>query len=235
MVTVAARELPEAVRLLIKYPSRQRPHVFVETLAAYHGNLARPDLCEIIVAADTDDRTMRSGAVTSAVAAAPCAASIHYGRHRNKVEAINSFIDSATRPWDIVLLASDDMIPCERGYDDLIRDAMAEHYPDTMGALWWPDGRVTEINTIQCLGRRLYEAQGSIYHPAYRSLWCDNEATDVGTRDGTLKRMDRTIIRNESPDWGGTHERDSLYRRNNRLFSIDRHTYQQRKAKGFPA
>lgn len=223
------------MRLLIKYPSRQRPQVFVETFDAYCRNLARPDLCEIIVAADNDDRTMRGDGVLSAINSAPCAASIHYGRHRTKIEAINSFMDSPTKPWDIVLLASDDMIPCEHGYDDSIRDAMQQHYPDTMGALWWPDGKVDSINTIQCLGRALYDSWGYIYHPAYRSLWCDNEATDVGLRDGTLRRMDRTIIRNESPDWGGSHSRDQLYRRNNRLFSIDKATYERRKAKGFPA
>lgn len=209
--------------------------MFRQTLSAYDALLAKPELCEIIVTADDDDRTMRAQSVRAALEGCRARAAIHHGRHRTKVEAINAHMDRATMPWDIVLLASDDMIPCEAGYDDAIRDAMSEIYPDTGGALWWPDGKVEAINTIQCLGRRLYEAQGWIYHPAYRSLWCDNEATETGLRDGTLAKMDRVIIRNESPDWGGAHRRDSLYARNNRLFRIDKATFERRKAQGFPA
>lgn len=222
------------MRLLIKYPSRGRKAQFIQTLNIYASRLARPDLCHILVTADNDDAAMKTPAVLSAIESCGVSASIHYGPNKSKIEAINADMNKAPEPWDIVLLASDDMIPQIDGYDDAIRLAMRENYPHTQGALWWWDGRQDRINTIQCLGRLEYARLGYLYHPAYLSLWCDNEATDVGLRDGKLMFINRCIIRNESPDWGGNQKRDKLYQRNNRLYNIDRKTYESRKALGFP-
>jgi len=221
------------MRLLIKYPSRQRPDQFVKTLNTYASMVDRPDLCEIIVSADTSDISMHRRVVTEAIERCPVKCSIHYGHSRCKVEAINADMEMA-EPWDIVLLASDDMIPQVQGYDNAIQLSMQENYPDTGGGLWWYDGRQKDINTIQCLGRKEYGRLGYLYHPDYKSLWCDNEATDVGRRDNTLRFIDRCIIRNESPDWGGNQKRDPLYRRNNSFYHIDQKTYERRKALNFP-
>ena len=222
------------MHLLIKYPTRARPKQFIETLGIYASKLARPDLCHILISADLDDRTMRRPDVLAAINGCGVSASIHYGPNKSKIEAVNANMDQAPDPWDIVLLASDDMIPQEHGYDEAIRIAMRENFPHTDGALWWWDGRQDRINTIQCIGRLEYERLGYIYHPDYLSLWCDNEATDVGLRYKKLIYTGRCIIRNESPDWGGKQKRDELYRRNNKLYNVDRKTYESRKALGFP-
>ena len=212
-------------RLLLKYPTRQRPTQFVETLGEYYSKLARPDLAEVVVTCDNDDRTMQQYRDIPY---------IHYGDHKTKVQAINADVDKAASPWDIVLLVSDDMIPQVHGFDDIIRRAMAQHYADTDGELWFYDGRQDRINTIQCVGRKRYDHLGYLYHPAYTSLWCDNEATDVGLRDGKLAFIRECIIKNESPDWGGRQKSDILYRRNNKFYKSDRKIYEDRKAKGFP-
>jgi hypothetical protein len=211
-------------RLLLKYPTRARPEQFVETLNEYVFKLDRPDLAEVVISCDIDDSTMAQyGHMTS----------IHYGRNRTKVQAINADIDKAQSEWDILLLVSDDMIPQVQGYDTKIREQFAKHHPDTDGELWLYDGRQDRINTIQCLGRKRYDHLGYIYHPAYTSLWCDNEATDVGLRDGKLTFVQECIIKNESPDWGGNQRGDELYRRNNKFYHADRRVYEQRKRKGF--
>jgi hypothetical protein len=212
------------MRLLLKYPTRARPAQFVETLNEYVMKLDRPDLCEVIISCDIDDVTMTQYSHMTA---------IHYGRNKSKVQAINADMDKARTEWDIVLLVSDDMIPQVKGYDTKIREAFAHNYPDTDGELWLYDGRQTRINTIQCLGRKRYEHLGYIYHPAYTSLWCDNEATEVGLRDGKLTFVQECIIKNESPDWGGNQQGDDLYRKNNRYYHSDRRIYEQRKRKGF--
>lgn len=221
------------MRLLIKYPTRQRPKQFLETLAAYAGRLYKPEQTVILVTCDTDDRTMQTPAIRHAVATCGVECHIIYGPNKSKVEAINYGMNTVDW-WDIVLLASDDMIPQVDGYDEAIRIAMRENYPHTDGALWWWDGRQKSINTIQCLGRLEYERMGYLYHHDYLSLWCDNEATDVGLKDGKLRFIDRCIIKNESPDWGGNQRKDALYTRNNKLYHIDRRTYERRKALDFP-
>jgi hypothetical protein len=217
------------MRLLIKYPSRQRPQQFIETLRAYVANLDSPELCEVIVSVDVNDPTMQRPEVRSAIANCPVKCSIHYGRNTSKVQAINADIERAG-PWDIVLLASDDMIPQVKGYDTLIRGAFLSN----PCAIWMWDGRQDRINTIQCLSRAEYDRLGYLYHPSYRSLWCDNEATDVGLRDGRLAKVPGLIIKNESPDWGGNQKQDKLYRVNNSWYQKDQMNYERRKAAGFP-
>lgn len=225
--------IPE-YKLLIRYPSRQRPAQFIETLGIYCSMLDRPDLCEIIVTADADDTMMYRSSVKQAVKdCAPCKLPIQYGRGRGKIDAINRDIEKAG-PWDIVLLASDDMIVQEKGYDTIIREQMARNYPDTDGALWFWDGRQTRINTIECVGRKRYDQFGYLYHPSYKSLWSDNESSEIGLRDGKLTYIDRCIIKNESPDWQGSQVRDSLYKRNNQWFRHDEQNYKRRKALNFP-
>lgn len=220
-----AEDLIPAYRLLLKYPTRGRPKQFEQTAAIYLTLLDAPDLAEIVVTCDHDDQTMRPYRNT---------AGIHYGGNHSKVQAINADMDKAVQPWDIVLLVSDDMIPQVKGYDTRIREAMARNHPDTDGELWFFDGRQKAINTIQCIGRKRYDALGHIYHPAYTSLWCDNEATDVGLRDGKLTFIDDCIIKNESPDWGGVQKSDRLYARNNGFYKTDRAIYERRKLQGFP-
>jgi hypothetical protein len=220
-----AEGLTPKYRLLLKYPTRGRPKQFEETRAMYIGMLDEPDLAEMLVTCDHDDHTMRPYRHNSGV---------HYGGNHTKIQAINADIGKAQRPWDIVLLVSDDMIPQVKGYDTCIREAMAKNYPDTDGDLWFFDGRQRAINTIQCMGRKRYDTIGHLYHPAYTSLWCDNEATDVGLRDGKLAFIDECIIKNESPDWGGNQKRDRLYLRNNSFYKSDRAIYERRKAQGFP-
>ena len=86
-------------------------------------------------------------------------------------------------------------------------------------------------------GRAYYDSLGYIYHPSYKSLFCDNEQTEVGLRDGKLVKVDVELFKKMSPDWRnrGTHIRtDELYRRNNRLYVTDKKNYESRKALGFP-
>ena len=218
------------MRLLIKYPTRERPEQFEETLGKYVDLLERPQDTLIHVVVDIDDQPMHLHAATL-LEVAKVETELDLHPKRGKIAAIN--YATLTRPWDILLLASDDMIPQLEGYDEIIRAAFQTHYPDTDGALWIHDGRQDSICTIVCMGRKYYERFGYIYHPAYTSLWCDNEQTEVAVNLGKMLKLP-SIIRNESPDWFGSHKRDALYRRNNAWFKRDRMTYRKRRKAGFP-
>ena len=83
-----------------------------------------------------------------------------YGDSDSKIHAINRDIELADE-WDIVLLASDDMTPKVKGYDNIIRNKMKEFYPDTDGILWFNDGHQTNrLNTLCILGKKYYEKVG---------------------------------------------------------------------------
>ena len=183
--------------------------------------LADADNTSFLVTVDRDDRTM--------VGVYPDA-HIHQGR--GKIAAINAHMDKAGE-WDIVLLASDDMLPQVHGYDNAIREAFETHFKDTDGFLWINDGRQEKICTILCMGRKYYLRFGYLYYPAYRSFYCDNESLDVAQALGKVVKVP-CLIRHEHPMWGGSHPQDGLYRKNNQWFKADERTYKRRKAQGFP-
>jgi len=221
------------MRLLIKYPTRQRPGQFAKTIEAYSANLSDPSNTRIMVTVDRNDRTMEQRILHVPLSRSSCIYEVNINDGIGKIAAINSGMDKSG-DWDIVLLASDDMIPQVFGYDDIIRTAMRDHYPDTDGALWINDGRQDAICTIVCMGRKYAERFGlKLYHPSYKSLWCDNEWTDIAVALGKITKLP-CIIRNESPDWGGNQKKDRLYLKNNSYFRLDQRNYERRKAQGFP-
>ena len=220
------------MRLLIKYPTRQRPEQFAKTLAAYHDNLGDPVNTRFLITVDRNDRTMAGTWRNEIFLAMKCGVGLDIHHGKGKIAAINSGMEHAGE-WDIVLLASDDMIPLGPRYDGAIRDAMRTYFPDTDGALWIHDGRQDRICTIVCMGRKYYDRFGYIYHPSYRSLWCDNEWTEVAQALGKIERLPE-LIRNESPDWQGNQKMDRLYRTNNQYYRVDERNYNHRKAAGFP-
>jgi hypothetical protein len=88
------------------------------------------------------------------------------------------------------------MIPEFSGYDSALRDNMEHYFPDTDGVLWFNDGfQKHNLNTLCILGRKYYQRFGYIYHPAYKSLWCDNEFTVVASLLKKQLYFDKVIIR----------------------------------------
>ena len=117
---------------------------------------------------------------------------MYYGNSKTKIEACNADMEKVEYPWDIVVLVSDDMVPIVRGYDDVIRSHMIASFPDTNGILWFNDGHQGEnLNTLSVMGRTMYQSFGYIYHPSYKSFYCDTEFTD-----GNVAAVDDEFNRN---------------------------------------
>ena len=135
--------------------------------------------------------------------------------------------------FDIVLLASDDMVPQIKGFDTIIKEKMLSNYPDTDGVLWFNDGyKGDTLNTLCILGKKYYDRFNYIYNPEYKSVWCDNEFMDVSKLLNKVTYFDITIIRHEHPDWGfGSN--DSIHMSNIKNESNDRITYERRKKINF--
>lgn len=157
-----------------------------------------------------------------------------FGDNKSKIEAINADMDNAPA-FDILMLASDDMIPLVKGFDNIIREKMLEEFPDTDGVLWFNDGyRGNELNTLCILGRAYYERFGYIYHPAYKSLWCDNEFTQVSKALNKQTYIDQVIIKHDHPHVPGSkHKADKLMVENDKADAEDRETFLRRQAVNF--
>ena len=202
---------------------------FLKVLNTYVRNLD-DKTTKIIVSCDLDDITMTEEHIKDVIEQYDNV-TMFYGNNKSKIEAINADLDNVD--FDILLLASDDMIPVVKGYDTIIKNNMSKLYPDTDGVLWFNDGyQGNKLNTLCILGKKYYDRFGYIYNPEYISVWSDNEFMDVGNILGKQTYFDEVIIQHQHPDWG-FGERDMVHTNNLVNESKDRQTYIKRKEKNF--
>ena len=189
------------MKLLVKFPTRNRKDKFFKVFKKYQNLCEDLDNTYFLITLDNDDEDMSSSEVNDIFNTFKNV-KVVYGNSDSKIHAINRDIE-LVGDWDIILLASDDMTPKVKGYDNIIRNKMKEYYPDTDGILWFNDGHQgNNLNTLCILGKKYYDRFGYIYHPEYKSVWSDNEFMIVGNLLGKQTYFDEVIIEHEHPDWG---------------------------------
>lgn len=194
-----------------------------------------PDKIGVCISIDEDDSSMTRNLVREEVLRIlkPCAwKTIWIGNNKTKIQAANADIEKVDWSWDIVVLVSDDMRPQVKGWDDVLRTHMTARFPDTDGILWCNDGaQGDKLNTLSVLGRTMYQRMGYIYHPDYKSLFCDTEFTDQckGVYASKCLYIPHCIIRHEHPFTGFESRMDALYQRNQVYWREDMMTYIRRK------
>jgi hypothetical protein len=219
------------MKLLIKFPTRNRKNKFFTVLKQYQRLCEDIENTFFLITLDNDDDEMNSPEVADIFTTFKNIKYV-YGDSTSKIHAINRDIETIDE-WDIVLLASDDMTPKVKGYDNIIRNKMKEHYPDTDGVLWFNDGHQgNNLNTLCILGKKYYERFNYIYHPEYKSVWSDNEFMLVGNILKKQTYFDEVIIEHEHPDWGYGN-RDVIHRINSQNESHDRNLFTTRKNNNF--
>jgi len=185
------------MKLLIKFPTRGRKEKFFNVLDKYYDNLDDVDNVRFVITCDNDDDTMNTKEVR-ALFDDYKNLEYHYGDSKSKIEAVNNDINDLD--FDILLLASDDMVPQTKGYDTIIKDNMGKYYPDKDGVLWFYDGYRRDLNTLCVMGVKYYKRFNYIYHPDYNSFYCDNEFTIVANRLKRQQYIDTCIIKHLHPD-----------------------------------
>ncbi len=220
------------MKILFKYPTYKRPDWFKFTLEKYISMLSNKYDYEFRITLNTDDCTMNCDAMKSYMNSKPNL-KYFYGKHKTKIEAVNADMNDVE--FDILVLVSDDMIPQMKGFDVLIVEAMLEHFPDMDGALHFDDGLYGGDRTItlSIMGSKLYKQLGHIYHPAYKSFYCDNEFTDIVQQINKVVFIPKIPIKHEWRGYCGNIA-DEVYKRNSLLGKPDEATYKKRKAAGFP-
>lgn len=220
------------MNLLIKFPTRGRPDLFFSTLDLYYDKAFFIDKITVLVSFDDDDLLMNNDYVKNKLSAYENL--IYFcSNGESKIEAVNRDMDKIGN-YDIILLASDDMIPQVEGYDEIIRDNMLKYYPDLDGILFFNDGyRGNQLNTLCILGRKYYERFNYIYYPEYKSLFADNEFMDVGNLLNKQTYIDEVIIKHEHPENGVFMIKDNIHEMNDKNFNFDKELFLSRKQSGF--
>jgi len=219
------------MKILVQFPTRGRPEKFAKTLHTYQ-TTRTTNMVTFMITIDRDDERMNNPR-TMAQLRMWSNLTINLIEPKGKIGAINAGVGEVSKDYDIILLASDDMIPTGKGWDQRIIDDMTRLYPDTDGVLWYNDGYVgKKLNTLCILGTKYYRRFNYIYHPDYKALWCDNEFMDVANHLNKQTYINDIIIRHEHPTHGHG-KNDRLNIRDNQLYYIDKAIYERRKSEGF--
>lgn len=148
----------------------------------------------------------------------------------SKVDAINKCIEKICYNWDIIITWSDDMVAKYKGFDNFIRSVFYKNFKDLDGCPGFWDGyRNDDLITLPVLGRKFYERFGYIYHNSYKSLYCDNEMTDIAKIFNAFVFIKNPqIISHEHPNNNKSVKYDKGYSKSESHYYEDYENYKKR-------
>ena len=185
------------MKILIKFPTRNRKETFFNTLNKYYEYLDDLKNVNFVITCDKDDDSMNNKEVIKLLDGYKNL-KYYFGNSKTKIEAVNN--DIYNLDFDILLLSSDDIIQQIKGYDTIIKNDMKKYYPKKDGILWYFDGFNKSVNTLSIMGVKYYKKNNYIYHPMYRSFFCDTEQTILAQKFKKITFIDNIIIKHVHPD-----------------------------------
>lgn len=221
--------------ILVKFATRQRFNIFFNTLNQYIKFADNIDDMYFLISLDLNDRYMNNENTKNhfnKLIKNGIKLKYIYRQQIDKIDAINRDINLID-DWNILLTASDDMIPQIKGYDTIIKDKFKENFSNGDGALWFYDGMQKKVCTLSIMDKNFYKRFNYIYHPSYHSFYCDNEFTEVATKLNKLIFINQVIIKHEHYTYNGIIKKDDLYSANKKYWNIDKMNYNNRKANNF--
>lgn len=226
------------LKILFKLTTRSRPEKAFKTINSVLDNIVSNNY-HFLISCDADDLSMNNDEVkqelNSLISRSNLKFTYVYGESKNKIDAINRDLNFIPQDWDILVNVSDDQLFIRKGFDDIIREAFINQnlmHPDLDLFVHFPDGNQKKLATMSIMGKTYYNRDKYIYHPDYKSLFCDNEAQEVAIKRGCYKFMDEDIFVHNHPAWGKA-QTDPQYQHTESFWGADERTYNRRKAKDF--
>lgn len=216
---------------LFKYPSRGRPERFFKSLESIHNNVSDKNYYHVSCTLDTDDATMNNAEIIERINSYPNT-SIEWGVSESKIHAVNRSMPDID--WQILLCHSDDMLFTLFGFDVSVGVDMLNHFPDFDGLLHYPDQDAKQaLATMYIAGRGWWESRGrNIYHPSYKSLWCDNEEMIAAQEAGRYFYCGYQINLHMNPAYGHL-QRDEMFNTQQGHWEQDELNFNQRRLINF--
>jgi len=229
------------MKILLQFPTLGRPYKFIDVLERYLKLSSKKHFLHFNINCDKYDPSMNNEKTIEKIRDlikqtqnTHCV--IHFDEDTNKISAINSHVSE--QDFDIVICLSDDMVPQVENWDDIISSKMQENFPDTDGCLHFNDGNQgNKLITLSIMGKKLYDYFGYIYHPDYKSLYCDDEFTQEVYKINKVKYIDQVIISHEHYSVEGTinhGDYDVAAYKTLHYSGRDSQVFHRRKALGFP-
>lgn len=163
------------MKLLIQFPTFARAEKFLRVLNEYVETASSHHQLFFNINCDLSDLSMTDSYVQERIKyilnkKPNVDGVVNFDQNTEKISAINNHIEG--KDFDIVICASDDMVPKAHNWDNEIAIAMQEHFPNLDGCVHFNDGNTNgELITFSILGKTLYDHFGYIYHHDYKSLY----------------------------------------------------------------
>jgi hypothetical protein len=159
----------------------------------------------------------------------------YFGESKNKIDAINRDLDKLPDGYEILINMSDDQIFTMKGYDLLIKAAFNQLFPNKEGFLHFHDGNQPRLATMTIINRKHFERFNYIYHPDYKSVYCDNEQQLIAQMLGCYKYLgDKLkIMSHIHPAFGHKNTLDKQYVHTESFYKEDSQTFERRKSINF--
>lgn len=221
------------MRILFKWPTIKRPKLFITNLKEYINKLSFDDDLEyeFLVSINSDDISMTNSEMLSEIInlgrqyTPQIHITIDIAKYTSKIDAINGGM--ANKKFDIFVMCADDILAKVPGFDRVIADDMMEHFGLVRpGALWYDDGRQDRIITVSVFNYALYRLFGYVYYPEYKSLYCDDEFTEVVLENNIVKKINTKLFCHAHTDITG---KDHVYIESIKNSEHDRDLYLNRK------
>lgn len=215
--------------ILVKYASRSRPARFMEGLDSIIDLCNNTSRMRVVAILDKDDPFERDyRQILDRIKYKDVF--FDFGVSTSKIDAINRN-SHPLLDWHLLVNFSDDMRFVVYGWDTLIRDGFRCNGDDLF--LHFPDSTAKGmLSTMSIIDRKYFDRDGYIYHPSYKSLWCDNEAQDVAQIRGRYRYMGTQIFDHYHPAYGMA-EWDEQYQRQQKDWDADEKNYYYRKSNNF--
>lgn len=232
------------MKLLIQFPTLARPEKFLNCLEKYLEKASNLHELKFNINCDFYDDAMNNRVVVDKIHSLVgfntnkdnISYAINFDDNTTKISSVNAHIQNEN--FDIVMVASDDMIPCAENWDAHIASNMEKYFPDLDGCLHYNDGYAgNKLITLSILGKKLYDYFGYIYHPDYKSLYCDDEFTQEVKRLNKVQYIDDVIIKHEhysSKDNSNSGDFDFSAQKTLYYSGRDQLVFNERKRLGFP-
>lgn len=232
------------MKFLIQFPTYGRADKFLSVLGRFIHTASDKHELFFNINCDAADLTMTNEYVKKRIEYAfdtyggsHMSYALNFDPNTEKISAINDHIPD--KGWEVAVVLSDDMVPKAHSWDNEIAIAMQKHFPGNDGCVWFDDGShsASELITLSIMGYELYKNFGYLYHPDYKSLYCDNEFTDVMKYHGRAVYVNKKIITHEhwSIEGSENHNQvDIAVQKTLHYSGRDAQVYERRKALGFP-
>jgi hypothetical protein len=229
------------MKILVQFPTYGRADKFLNVFEQYIETSSGKHDIFFNINCDQSDMTMIDPYVGSQITKLITKnrwvmGAVNFDYDTNKISAINNHIEG--KDFDIVVCASDDMVPKAWGWDNEIAIAMNQYFPDLDGCVHFDDGNTNgELITFSILGRVLYQNFGYIYHPDYKSLYCDDEFTQQVKNMKKEQYINKKIISHEhwSIEGSENHNKVDVAVQKTLYYSgRDKMVFEKRKELGFP-